>query len=383
MLVNFLHSVQTSAPPIMSAYLRTLMSAYLRTLLLFFICLVLGQTAEGQTVPQDGQKIPLGTDVLSPCSCEGNFCNLWPPPESGVYPQGFRTEMKKVTSFIERGFLIERQWNEEAGVGGAAVTENWEGGQCVKVNGSGGRTDEPSPAVFSITMPGLYRLRIITQDWVGAYDCGQPACSISNPDILKNETKIEDRYFMVDAEPEKGCNQPYNRIRQVTNADGNTLDDAARLSMGLGAPLIMRGQTVRIPSNISYVEVVFDDNSVIRFKGGSATKFNDCPDEKIDEPAVPIKMQISLIVGELWYKITKALNGEERPVQIQTERTVDGNRGTTFSIAYDQKSETTKVVVEEGSIWMRNKTGPVLKTLIVNAGQIGIQTGDQPPAIQQ
>ncbi len=129
--------------------------------------------------------------------------------------------------------MIEGQWHPDVGVGGSYIKEPWEGSRCVKVTAGSGVTNEPGPGVFSITYPGTYQLEIRTEHTSGIADCNHPTCAFMD---TKFDMKTEDRYFTVEAEPEKGCNQPWNKIREVTDRDGNVLDDQARLSMGLGGP---------------------------------------------------------------------------------------------------------------------------------------------------
>jgi ferric-dicitrate binding protein FerR (iron transport regulator) len=82
-------------------------------------------------------------------------------------------------------------------------------------------------------------------------------------------------------------------------------------------------------------------------------------------------------LGKIWVKIAKPL-----VIEIQTERTGIAPRGTVFSVEYDPKTQTTVVEVEKGLVEVRNLLG-TLQTLVVEAGQMAIQTGHQPPRLKK
>jgi hypothetical protein len=85
------------------------------------------------------------------------------------------------------------------------------------------------------------------------------------------------------------------------------------------------------------------------------------------------------LLGKIWAQIAP---DNDMKWNIQTERAVDGNRGTTFSTEFDPATKTTTVVVEEGSAWLRNRFGRI-KTIIINAGETGTQTMNQPPVLKK
>ena len=87
------------------------------------VWLAIVSAASAQKVPENGEELAIGTDVMAPCACKGNLCSLRSPPASGTFPRGFTTTQTKITSFISRGVTIEGHWEGDKGVGGAAVTE--------------------------------------------------------------------------------------------------------------------------------------------------------------------------------------------------------------------------------------------------------------------
>lgn len=124
-----------------------------------------------------------------------------------------------------------------------------------------------------------------------------------------------------------------------------------------------------------------EDGSAWRVMSGSEATFNQCPEGPVPPP-VPLKFQITLILGKVWAHVVKAMGGGDYPVHVETPSCADGVRGTTFTVEYDKKTQTTTVVVQEGSVWISNKSG-VQKTLVVTAGQTGIQIGSQPPRLKK
>ena len=331
-----------------------------------------------QTTPENGQKIRIGTDIAIPCSCQGNWCSAWPPPER--FSPGQTFERNTVTAFVERGTVLEGQWQRTSGVGGTAVTEQYQGGRCVMLGSGGGQTDEPVRPV-SVTMPGTYRLRITTHTHSQVYVFYREGVTCADCWDVKDAAKVEDRYFTVDPEPERACTQKFSRISSVTDAEGNELDDSARMSMGLGAPVILRGQTVRAPKSSQYVQINLEDGSIMRVAGGSILRFPDC--NALDEAPTPLKIRIGLAAGNLWFKIVKAINGDDASFyEVTTERAVCGNRGTTFSVGYEPATLTTTVAVETGAVWLRNLHG-AQQTIDIAAGQTGTQTADAPPRLKR
>jgi len=144
-----------------------------------------GTLGTGSKTPQDGDKVSKGTSIQLKCSCEGNGCNLWPLPDNG-FPNGFIFAKKTVTSTIS----VEGQ----SVIVGTAVTEEWEGGRCVKLTDGGGLTNEPAPKVFKVTDPGTYILQVRTDDHASRADCNSaPTCSAGTP-IRGSTTTVESKF---------------------------------------------------------------------------------------------------------------------------------------------------------------------------------------------
>jgi hypothetical protein len=132
-------------------------------------------------------KAPLGVDIATPCSCEGNWCQQWPLPE--VFPRGYRWERSTVTSSI-------------SGAGGTYVTEPDVGGRCVLLDPRGAATVEPAPASFKVTTPGTHVLTIRTSQQAGIADCNHPTCASVSATTVS--LTFEERYFTVESRPQCG-----------------------------------------------------------------------------------------------------------------------------------------------------------------------------------
>jgi hypothetical protein len=339
-----------------------------RTAVLAILCLA---PALAQKTPENGEKVAIGTDIILPCSCTGNECSAWPPPEE--FTPGQRFERNTIEAILERGTLLEGEWQANSRWGKTEVTGENKGGRC-KMDGF-----EPNRPI-SLTIPGLYRLRIITETHSRVYIFRRPGVSCAICWDMKDDLKYEDRYFTVEPEPEKACEKKFSKIESVTDADGEEFDDATRNSMGLAAPVLLRGQTVRVPKGRN-VQINFENGSVIRLAGGSQLALADC--NSLDGPATPVTIKFGIILGEAWFKLVTTVFGKDAyNYQVETERAVNGNRGTTFLVRWDPKTLTTTTVVESGVVWMRNKRG-VPKTIDIGAGQTGIQTGEAPPRLQR
>ncbi len=205
--------------------------------------------------------------------------------------------------------------------------------------------------------PGNYRMVVITG-------------SFGNPD----EVSIVAEFKISEPTP---CDNKANQIIVIKDGNGRILTDEERRAIGLEKGTFMSGQTVNVPKSIEKgIEIKFYDDSIMRISSGTSYSINQCSD--LAPISEPLNVKITLLLGKIWAKITPE---NDTKWTIQTERSVDGNRGTTFSTEYDPDTATTTVVVEEGSAWLRNKFGEV-KTIIINAGETGTQTMDQPPVLK-
>ena len=174
------------------------------------------------------------------------------------------------------------------------------------------------------------------------------------------------------------CDAKANQIILVKDGNGKILNDTERKALGLGSDSFMSGQTVSVPSSMPKgIEIKFYDNTITRISSGSKLKINSCADMAPLDTSLSVKL--TLVLGKIWAQIAP---DAEMKWQVETERSVDGNRGTTFSTEYDPVTKTTTVIVEEGSVWLKNKFGKV-KTIIINEGQTGIQKMNQPPILKK
>lgn len=217
---------------------------------------------------------------------------------------------------------------------------------------------DPSTCTATFTTPGKYRMVVIRGRW--GHDEGH---------------EIVAEFTINGPSP---CDSKSNQIIAIRDGNGKILSDEERKAIGLGENSFMSGQTVTVPKSIPKgIDIKFFDDSRLRISSGTKYKVNSCSDLNPIETSATVKL--TLLLGKIWAEITPEA---EMKYQIETERSVDGNRGTTFSTEYDPTTKTTKVVVEEGSVWLRNKFGKV-ETIIINEGETGTQTMDQPPVLKK
>ncbi len=168
--------------------------------------------------------------------------------------------------------------------------------------------------------------------------------------------------FLVSDQP---CEGDQAKVTNVTTPNGGTSG-----LEGLQGQQLFPYQTLTTEADVS---IDFADGSRVNIKKGSSFQLDSCQQDQA--PDAPAMMKLSLFLGSIWSKISSP-----RQVEMSTENVVCGNRGTTFSIEYDKAQKLTTVVVEEGSVWMRKRSGG--NTIIVNAGQTGTQRGADQPVVQ-
>lgn len=214
---------------------------------------------------------------------------------------------------------------------------------------------DPTTCTAIFTVPGKYRMVVIHGRW--SHDEGH---------------EIVAEFTISEPSP---CDSKSNQIIAVRDGNGKILSDDERKAIGLGENSFMSGQTISVPKSIPKgIDIKFYDESRLRISSGSKLNVGKCSPL---ETSVAVK--ITLLLGKIWASITPEA---EMKYQIETERAVDGNRGTIFSTEYNPTSKTTTVMVEEGSVWLRNKFGKV-QTIIINEGETGIQTMNQPPVLKK
>lgn len=217
---------------------------------------------------------------------------------------------------------------------------------------------DPTTCTATFTTPGKYRMVVIHGRW--GHDEGHEVIAeftISGP---------------------SPCESKSNQIMSIRDGNGKMLTDEERKAIGLDKDSFMSGQTVNVPKSIPKgIDIKFFDDSRLRISSGTTYKINSCSDLAPLETSATVK--ITLLLGKIWAEIAP---DAEMKYQIETERSVDGNRGTIFSTEYNPTTKTTTVIVEEGSVWLRNKFGNV-ETIIINEGETGTQTMDQPPVLKK
>jgi len=232
------------------------------------------------------------------------------------------------------------------------------------IGGYGGINTAFNPVVdvgtctATFTAPGKYRMVVIHGRW--GHDEGH---------------EIVAEFTINGPSP---CDSKANQIMSIRDGNGNMLTDEERKAIGLGEDIFMSGQTVSVPKSIPKgIDIKFFDDSRLRISSGTKYKINNCSDLAPLETSATVKL--TLLLGKIWAEIAP---DAEMKWQIETERSVDGNRGTIFSTEYNPTTKTTTVIVEEGSVWLRNKFGKV-ETIIINEGETGTQTMDQPPVLKK
>ena len=311
--------------------------------------------ASAQIIPEDGKIYPLGTEIKLPCSCEGVLCH---------YLKDYRKNdptgaTKRTESYLDVGKKAGGEWKLAGGAERHVLVGGFEKTGDPQVDRVYEECSGPQSVV--LTKQGTYRLTIRVREFE-PQRVGRPM----------KETRQEEIYYFTIG-PASPCLGPSNTITSVSDGEGRELSRAERAALALDGPTFMRGQTVIVPNSIPKgIEIQLEDGTVARIVSGSKLKLNKC--EFFEDKSPSFKG--TLILGKIWFHVSKVF-GPGR-FEVETERAVTGNRGTTFSVDYDQKTFTTTVEVEEGSVWLRNKLG-VPKTIIVNAGQTAVQTGDQPP----
>ncbi len=194
-----------------------------------------------------------------------------------------------------------------------------------------------------LTAPGLWRMRIFDPD-------GDKTIKIVGP-------------FIVTDEP---CSGDDTKIVKVTTPNGGTSG-----LEGLQGMHVVPNETLTTEADVN---IDFADGSRVTIAKGSSYQFDGC--QQYNAPDAPPMMKLSLFLGKIWAK----LGSRTQQVEMNVGNVVCGNRGTTFSIAYDRDTKLTTVQVEEGSVWVRPRAGG--KTIIVNAGQTATQRGNEAPVVQ-
>lgn len=275
--------------------------------------------------------------------------NDFPAPGNGkTYPLG--TTLQAVCKFADASHKESiwtnfQLWDEKTGgYGGINTVFN--------------PVVDPTTCTATFTEPGKYRMVVIHGRW--GHDEGHEVVAEFS---INGSTPYESKS---------------NQIMSIRDGNGKMLTDQERKALGLEKDNFMSGQTVMVPKSIPKgIDIKFFDDSRLRISSGTSYKVNNCSD--LDPLETSATVKLTLLLGKIWAEIAPE---SEMKWQIETERSVDGNRGTIFSTEYNPATKTTTVIVEEGSVWLRNKFGNV-ETIIINEGETGTQTMDQPPVLKK
>lgn len=169
----------------------------------------------------------------------------------------------------------------------------------------------------------------------------------------------------VEAPPPNPCESEGTKVVGVSAPNGGT--------SGLEG---LRGQSLRENQQLTanantYLD--FADGSRVAIAKGTTFRLDGC--SQPTAPELPPGMRFTLMLGQVWAKIAPESG---RRIQVSTERTVAGNRGTTFWMSYDRARKLTAVHVDEGSVWLRAAG----RTITVNAGQTATQRAAAQPVVK-
>jgi ferric-dicitrate binding protein FerR (iron transport regulator) len=122
-------------------------------------------------------------------------------------------------------------------------------------------------------------------------------------------------------------------------------------------------------------EIELGDKSFIKLTKGSKIKLDGC---SFSSGSTTPFIRFSLLLGKIWSKVVP--NSEH--MQIKTERTVNGVRGTIFWVAYAHGVST--LHVDRGSVSLSPVSGKGRwKTVIVTAGHTATQRGTKAPVVRR
>lgn len=269
-----------------------------------------------------------------------------PSPKSGLsYPIG--TTLKAVckpsdASYKETTWTTFQMWDERIGGYGDVTNSS--------------PVVDPATCTATFTEPGKYRMVVIRGRW--GHDEGH---------------EIVAEFTIKGPSP---CDEKSWQIIAIRDGNGNMLSDAQRKALGIGDNGFKDGQMISIPKSIPKgIDIKFFDDSRLRISSGTKYKMT-C--DRLEPTGRDKSANFILLLGKIWSSFSPI----DRNFGIETQRAVAGPRGTIFSLEFNPTTQTTTVIVEEGSVWLRNKFGKV-ETIIINEGETGTQTMDQPPVLKK
>lgn len=187
---------------------------------------------------------------------------------------------------------------------------------------------------------------------------------------MKSDT-YGDQYgpiFHVVAGAPNPCDGEENQIQSV-----QAVEDGAQTALsGLNGSLLYAGQTVTADTN---VEFTMGDGALMRLAQGSSFKVQSCTWIKEKEPT-PFKITLSLALGSIWARIP----GKSEHMDINTERVVNGVRGTVLWVSYDKGVNT--LHVDQGAVTLSPRKGH-WRAVVVTAGHTATQSGNRAPVVKR
>ncbi len=124
------------------------------------------------------------------------------------------------------------------------------------------------------------------------------------------------------------------------------------------------------------VEITLGDGSLMSATKGSKIKLEGCSFPK--EAPTQFLIKFGLILGKIWAKTP----AKAQHLEIKTERTVNGIRGTVFWVAYAHGVSTLHVDSDSVSLSPVPGKGK-WKTVIVAAGHTATQSGTKAPVVRR
>lgn len=249
---------------------------------------------------------------------------------------------------------------------------------------------------YTVTQPGLYRVR----QYAGQETATGPPEGTS-PDDWALDTSyssqgiVEDQVIATFRVVPKCPDQQLNGIASVTDVDtGQPLSASERATAGLAGDLGGDGQTWTSPPGRRMKVTFRDGASVIVGKGASLTTHClTALQQKLDDLSVVLSPKV--VLGKIWSVVVNTIGSD---VEVQLPEAATHNvsssqrgatdvagilaaaRGTEYTVTWQPGSHRTTVRVSHGVVAFLNTAGR-RHTILVHAGQTGVQVGHAAPRL--
>jgi hypothetical protein len=231
---------------------------------------------------------------------------------------------------------------------------------------------------YTVTAPGNYRIMIHpTQDTAeGDAPAGSPSYEWALDTSYFSQAlpeKIVERFRVV-ARCEDAT---LNGVKSVTDGHGHSLSDTERMLAGLAGDVLGEGQTITAPAGHG-LEVELRDGSIFRLGPGSPVTYscNTRTQEKLDHIRAVLRPKV--LLGKTWQVIITVLGKQE--INYTDDHSYADTRGTKYKVTSEPSKQRTTIHVYRGIVALSNKLGR-RRTIILHAGQTGVQIGKRPPHI--